>query len=720
MGVIGARLAALKDRSRYGARPLLWVALLVPPLLVGAFGWFDYRVESARAREHVAKTTDALAEHAEKVVETADLTLARVLDHVDALDWATIGSSRDVHEFLVQLKQQLPQMESVFLVSPTGINAASSRAFPLPQIGDSSREYFQRAAAGDRSLFISAPFRGQIAGTLAFTITRPRIKDGHFDGLAGVTVSQKYFEGFYRAVLEYPKRSSAALVRDDGTVLVRFPDAANTPALLPAFSTLMRSVASGQEAGVFTGVSGIDGTPRLAGFRRVQGRPLVVNYSLQRRVYLDVWLLNLALFALCAILLGSVLLFAERLLLRRAARERETLARLVEETVRRQEAEAALHQAQKMEALGQLTGGVAHDFNNLLAAILGSLELLERSVPEGRPARMLATARQAAQRGAQLTAQMLAFSRREEVRPEPLDVNEAIQATIEMLRRTVGATIRIRTELAGSLFPAMADPVQLEVALLNLAANARDAMPGGGDLVITTASVRAGQGEIPGLEPGEYVALAVSDTGEGMEDAVRDRALDPFFTTKGPGKGTGLGLSMVFGFAKLVRGTVTLRSSKGVGTTVTLYLPRATAEPRPETQPSPAPGVARAARRLRILLVDDDPGVRIAARSMLEELGHDVVEADDGPAALAIVGQDRGFELIIVDFAMPGMNGAELIEAVRNFWPEAHFLLLTGYVEEAWTALDMPTLRKPFTLAGLAAGLASALAPELPAAIGEA
>jgi signal transduction histidine kinase/CheY-like chemotaxis protein len=717
MRTIAARAATLSGRFARAARPLLILAGLVPLLLFVSFAWFDYDAEVDRARDHVAQTADALAEHAQKVVETANLVLARVLDHVQGDDWATIGNSRDIHDFLVGLKNELPQLESVFLVSPTGLNAATSRAFPLPPISDVGRDYFLAALRGDRGLYISAPFKGQIAGTYAFTITRPRLVDGTFDGLVGVTVSPAYFETFYKAVLDHPTASAAALMRDDGALLLRFPETADRPARLAPTTSAMRAIASGAESGVFEGTSSVDGHARLAAFKRIDGLPLLVTYSIDRSLYLRTWYINLAFFGFLAALLSLAILLAGRLMLTEAAREHAALQRLVEETQRRQEAEAALQQVQKMEALGRLTGGVAHDFNNLLTAILGSLELLQKHVTDARPSRLIATARQAAQRGAQLTAQMLAFSRKQEVMVRPIDVNATIRGMTELIGRAVGPTVSLRQTLDEALPPAVADPVQLEIALLNLAVNARDAMPRGGDLTIMTEPAVIGADEVPGLAAGAYVRVALSDTGEGMSEEVKARALEPFFTTKGPGKGTGLGLSMVYGFASLIGGTVTLASEPGAGTTITLYLPRATTAAieagRAEEPAAPLAGAEPPVQMARILLVDDDETVRMTTRRLLEELDLQVVEAASGAAALATLAGDRRFDLVVIDFAMPEMNGTQCATAIRAVWPDAPLLFVTGYVENddlrPWIDLGIPTLSKPFTQEVLAAALADAI-----------
>jgi two-component system NtrC family sensor kinase len=705
-------------RIRRHGRPLLLLAVLLPLVLFGGFAWFDYDVELNRARDHAVAITDALAEHTQAVVETADLALDRILDHVQGQEWASFGPARTTHDFLAALTRQLPQLESAFLVTPAGIKIASSRGFPLPGVSEVHHAYFTHALTAHRRPYISAPFQQQTAGIYAFTITRPRLREGRFDGLAGVTISPGYFASFFDTMLENPSMSAVALVRDDGQLLLRYPAARNGgPIRLGPATPLMQAIAAGTPSGVVGGPSSIDGHERLVAFKRLHGWPLIATYSMDRTLYLRHWYFHLAFFAAFAVLLGLALALLERLTLRRAEREHAALVLLFQETSRRQQAEAALQQAQKLEALGRLTGGIAHDFNNLLAAIMGCQELLQKYVSGARAERLLATAQQAAKRGAQLTAQMLAFARRKDIAVQPVDVNAVIRGMDHLLHQAIGSNVAIRYALDDTLGLAVADSGQLEMALLNLAVNARDAMPKGGELrfATTRSKVVAGAGEVPGLATGDYVRISVTDTGQGMTEEVRARAFEPFFTTKEPSKGTGLGLSMAFGFASLVGGTVTLQSAPGRGTSISLYLPAAAAEPETASLPQQdaLPAAHPGATAARVLLVDDDADVRSTTQVMLEGLAEDVVAVDSGKAALEVLRADRRFDLLIIDFAMPGMNGSQLASEIRRTWPDAPLLFVTGYVEndalKPWRELGVPSLNKPFSRADLAAALAGAV-----------
>ena len=381
-------------------------------------------------------------------------------------------------------------------------------------------------------------------------------------------------------------------------------------------------------------------------------------------------------------------------------------------------AQARLHEAQKLETLGQLTGGVAHDFNNLLMAVLGNLALLRKRLPEGpRLLRLLDGAVQGAQRGAALTQRLLAFARRQELRPAAIALDRLVAGMDELLRRSLGPAIRIAVDVPRDLPRIRADANQFEMALLNLAVNARDAMPMGGSLVIEAQEDTAPDVERPAdLPEGRFVRVAVSDTGTGMDPATLQRATELFFTTKGPGKGSGLGLSMVHGLAAQLGGKLVIRSQPGSGTTVELWLPVAPdagegAPPGDAFLPVPAGPM----EPLAILLVDDDPLIQAGTAAMLEDLGHHVTVAGTGLAALEALSTVSGFALMVTDFAMPGMNGLELARRAQALRPGLPVLLASGYAElPEGEAPDLVRLSKPYRQEELAAAIARALRLERP------
>jgi signal transduction histidine kinase len=392
----------------------------------------------------------------------------------------------------------------------------------------------------------------------------------------------------------------------------------------------------------------------------------------------------------------------------RLQRTLETLEQQVEErTAQLRSNEEALRQSQKMEAVGQLTGGIAHDFNNMLTGIIGSLELLRRRLARGRLDdldSLIDLGVTSANRAAGLTHRLLAFSRRQSLDSKPVEINQLVTSMGELLQRSLNESIVLEMQLSGQLWTAEADPNQLESALLNLALNARDAMPDGGRLVVETRNrhldnvFTAAYGT---LTPGDYVELNVSDTGCGMPENVISRAFDPFFTTKPIGQGTGLGLSMIYGFARQSRGHVIIHSEVGKGTTVSLFLPRFVGEVTADSPQDPALLPFANAGEC-VLIVEDDPAVRVLVSQVLSELGYAFVEAGDADSALPIIESSQRIDLMISDVGLPGMNGRQLAEIGRQIRPDLRVLFITGYAEHAAVRggfLDpgMQLITKPFT-----------------------
>lgn len=391
--------------------------------------------------------------------------------------------------------------------------------------------------------------------------------------------------------------------------------------------------------------------------------------------------------------------------------------RLQAEIAQREAAESRLHQAQKMEAVGQLTGGIAHDFNNLLTAVLGNIELIEQDSEKNgdRIRRLAGAARHAAERGATLTTRLLAFSRRQALRPQYIDVNQLVYATSDLLRSTLGERITIETVLPSGLWPVFVDPSQLENAVINLALNARDAMPDGGKLTIRTGNAHLGEeykAAHPEVDVGEYVLLEVTDTGVGMSAEVMERAFEPFFTTKPIGEGTGLGLSQVYGFVGQSKGHITLESEPGTGTSAKIYLPRLVgvkeaaggalfATDSPPTQAT-------------ILVVEDDGDVREYIVAALTQLGHSVLEAGEASTALSLIDRHPEVEILLSDVGLPGLNGRQLADEARRRHAGIKVLLISGYAKDAIVHdgvldPDVELLPKPFTMNSLTRKVAQVL-----------
>ena len=387
--------------------------------------------------------------------------------------------------------------------------------------------------------------------------------------------------------------------------------------------------------------------------------------------------------------------------------------RVEERTGELRRSEELLRQSQKMEAVGQLTGGLAHDFNNLLTGIIGALELLSTRVSQGRikdVERYVTVAQGAARRAAALTHRLLAFSRRQTLDPKSTDANRLIGGMEELIRRTVGPAVELEVVGAGGLWPTLVDPNQLENALLNLAINARDAMPGGGRLTIETANawLDARAARERDMQPGQYVAIAVSDTGTGMPPEVVARAFDPFFTTKPLGEGTGLGLSMIYGFARQSGGQVRIYTEEGRGTTMRLYLPRHQGPAEEAAAAAALADAPRAGAGQTVLVVDDEPSVRVLVTEVLEELGYAAIEAADAISGLAVLRSDARVDLLVTDVGLPGgMNGRQMADAAREARPDLKVLFITGYAENAAVGNGhlgpgMHVMTKPFAMEALA------------------
>ncbi|WP_333678891.1 CHASE3 domain-containing protein [Dyella sp.] len=421
------------------------------------------------------------------------------------------------------------------------------------------------------------------------------------------------------------------------------------------------------------------------------------------------------LLTLLTCLLGCIVVWKAR---RYAWDMRDKNRVLREEIVQREAAERQWRQSQKMEALGQLTGGVAHDFNNMLAIIVGNLEMLLRRLPESeaRCRTFASNALTGAQRAAELTKRLLAFSRQQSLQPKPVDVNQCVQDVSVMLHRSLGENMQIETVQGGGLWRAYVDRPQLESALLNLAVNARDAMKGVGKLTIETANVfldRSYADAHNDVTPGQYVLVALTDTGSGMSADVLSRAFDPFFTTKEVGQGTGLGLSQVHGFIKQSQGHIKIYSELGVGTTVKLYLPRDTASKEEQARPSAAPDAPLQPPR-KVLVVEDDADVREFVVTVLQDLGYQAISAANAESARSALAKDGHIDAMLTDVVMPGINGKQLVDDIRDMRPDMAVLFMTGYsrnaiVHNGVLDPDVRLITKPFTVDELSRELRAAI-----------
>jgi signal transduction histidine kinase len=510
-----------------------------------------------------------------------------------------------------------------------------------------------------------------------FGVSRRRTQNGEFAGAVVVFVVPKVFTEFYQRLAQSQPGIIFALSRRDGAILARYPSPPNNAGRFPPTSGFMLTVTEKPEGGFITSNNSIDGTQRRVGFRPLGYSDLYVSDGRNTNLIISEWLNAISMHLIFGIP-ATIILFALVLLAIRRTQE------FYAEAERRELAEQSLRQAQKMEAVGQLTGGVAHDFNNLLTIIIGNLGIAKRGVVEARAERALDNALTGAQRAAQLTQRLLAFSRRQPLNPQAVDANKLIHSMSDLLTRSLGETVRLETIGGAGVWYLEVDVSEMETTLLNLALNARDAMPEGGKLTIETSNAYLDEQYCRHHEdvtPGQYVLIAVTDNGTGMSRETIEKAFEPFYTTKETGKGTGLGLSQVYGFMKQSGGHVKIYSEVGEGTTINLYLPR---HDSAETiAPIEEPSGSDRGNGETILIVEDDDGVRQYASEILRDLNYQILEARDAASALRLLDADKPFDLLLTDVVLPGKNGRELATEVEKRRPGVRIIFMTGYSRNA-------------------------------------
>ncbi len=692
-------------------RGLIALSLFVPAVGISILAWQDHEAVIKNAERHVDQTVGILQEHALKVFETNELLLDRVVMRLDELPSDNIGRSQALSSVLARILPNRDQIGAASVLDANGIvRAVAGPAHDAVGSDLSGRDYFRAMRDTATDTFISNEDDSQVAEARAFGITRRlSTAPGRFDGVIHVDIPAATFERFFQN-LEPHWRHRIVLVRADGEVLASDPPPPQEVERFPANALLMRAINSGFQLQEWRR-SPVDGTEHFFAWRQLGSYPVYVAYAIDKDVALQPWYEHLRLYGVIAAGVALSLFLVSLLALRHAQRELTLAQEVAAEAQRRAEAEASLLQARKMEAVGQLTGGVAHDFNSLLTTILGNVERAQQVADQPKQMHCLRQIERAANHGARLVHHLLAFARRQHLDPQPTDLNHIVRQLVSLLENTIGPRIHIDTELTRDLWPAMGDPSQIETAILNLALNARDAMPSGGRLTIGTVNLGAeDDGHPPELAPGDYVSVFVRDTGSGMSEAVQARAFEPFFTTKAFGKGSGLGLSQVYGMARQSGGTVTIASRPGAGTCVRVFFPRA-----PQSLPvgridEGSDAAPAAPSGTTILVVDDDEQVRGFVADSLEEHGYRVFDAPCAEAALDILGT-RPIDAAVIDLAMPGMDGPELARRARLHRRDLPIVFVTAHIDPDLAAAvrDQPLLLKPFRIAALTRELAAIL-----------
>jgi signal transduction histidine kinase/CheY-like chemotaxis protein len=693
------------------------LAVILPLLAVGLSAINAHDRHFGEARRRLSDVVGVMHEHAVKVLETHDLLAMQVNALLgDLPDDAVREREQVFHGHLASLADRLAQVQDIWVLNADGRPLATARVHPAPRDVDlSDRRYFRVHREGllpaDQS-FVSEVLRGRIVDSRFFQLSKRRTglldaSEAPFRGVTAISIEPRYFEEFYATLAQGGAFTSAALVREGGDVLARQPPTVvdRQADRLDTDGAFLAALRADQERGTYETTTDGGGGARLAAYRRIDGRPIYIAADIESETILAAWRADVAKQAAFAVPAALALLLLSLAALRIAEREQRLYRDLRAEGARRADAENQLRHAQKMEAIGRLTGGIAHDFNNLLTVVIGNLDRIRKAEVDDRVRRAAENARAGAMRAATLTQRLLAFSRRQPLQPEAVDANRLLAGMWDLLDRTIGESITIRVEPGESLWPTLADHHQLENAILNLCVNARDAMPEGGALTLSTrneADLRMIEGVDEPVQPGDYVAIAVTDTGSGMTPDIAARAFDPFFTTKPMGQGTGLGLSQVYGFVRQSGGHASIRSTQGRGTTITLYLPRLAegVVPAGREDASQRPRMKRVSG-VTVLLAEDDLLVRRYASEILQEAGHRVLAAGDALGALDLLERHPDVGLMFSDLVMgAGMDGLALAAEARRRRPDLKIILTTGHGREAtgereWPA-DVGFLPKPY------------------------
>jgi two-component system, NtrC family, sensor kinase len=581
-----------------------------------------------------------------------------------------------------------PETKSFWIFDRKGHALVNSLGYPAPAIDFSDRDYFKIHVERDVGTFIGAVLgpRAPYGGAPFFGISRRRVSsNGSFAGVIQASVLPEYFEGFYAKIGKAPG-SYFSLIRDDGLILARYP-AVSPDTRLPSQGPVINAFRTNPAEGVLTVVSLVDSVERRISYLKLPDLPVYVIAGLEMAAIRNEWIFQMSRHLIFGVPATGALIVVVALALRRTKR-------LYEEAKRRQAAEIALKQSQRLEALGQLTGGVAHDFNNLLMVVGGAARKLKRTTKDVKELQSLRMIETAVEKGEVLTRKLLAFSRGQSLLPEVIDLSGCVRKLRSVLEQSVRGDIEISINTPSTTIAVKVDPDELEIALLNLSLNARDAMPDGGriEITINTASQLTEDG------PRKMAVIDFADTGSGIPENIRERIFEPFFTTKTVDKGTGLGLSQVYGFVKQSNGTISVSSEVGSGTTFRLFLPLCMETPRPATRKN-LDGPVDVIRQATVLLVEDHPDVSIVATDHLEQLGCKVVQANSAAVAIDALNSKSDFDLVLSDIVMPGMSGLELGRLIREHHPAIPVILASGYSDKAALATQegFTLIRKPYS-----------------------
>jgi PAS domain S-box-containing protein len=808
----------VQRKSRTYFRTLLLAAILGPVVLFAAMAWWSWDQEKRDTAAINSQKVELLKEDVRRLLESDAIILGHVAEHIEGSSWPEIAARQsELSTEFGELIRGVADISSVFIADSLGNVQVSSLVSPMPanngaapsETNVAAHTYF-RAARGGEELVVDGPFISRVTNQPVFDVVK-RLSggDGSFRGIAALSISPSRLTRSWRRVVT--SGDSISLVREDGTVLARYPAAIEAGTRPAQFSQAAMQIMRSADGGEFVGDrSPIDGVLRNLGFRRIPGYPLYIVSAVDRGNILRDWLPSVAAFGLITSLATIALNLATMAVIRHTRSEEDALQRaeaseanyrhlyartpvpmhacdgdgiltavsdrwlallgyerdevigrhiaslfaadaetvaagawrhaidgataggiecrlvhktgevldvvmsaqidrdalgavqrvlaFVTDVTAQRRTEAALRQAQRLEVVGQLTGGIAHDFNNLLMVIAGNNELLQGDVCKERRIRALGAIDRATQRGARLTRQLLAFSRQQALSPGVIDLSERLEQLREMFVGSFHGDIAVTIDVPTTTWPIEVDAGELELALLNIAVNARDAMPNGGKFRVSAQNVTLTSDHAPSGPVGDFVRLTLADTGEGIAPENVAKVFEPFFTTKPIGKGTGLGLSQVFGFTKQSGGTTTVESTLAKGTSIILYLPRSWSLAATQDGSSVK---ATCGGGETVLVVEDDPEVAEVAQAMLRQLGYQTLLAADANAALKALSDAPAIDLVFSDIMMPGgIAGVELARTVRQRYPHLGILLTTGCIGDVQASADadIPLIPKPYQL----------------------
>ncbi|MGG1949358.1 ATP-binding protein [Trinickia sp. NRRL B-1857] len=688
---------------------LLAAAIILPAVYAAVVVYSNFRAHVASATDATVRTVRIAEEHALKVFDLNETLDARVDDLVRGLDNDAIrGREAEIHNKLQSIGGGYPQVASVSIFGPEGLLLANSRYYPAPHASIAARDDFVGIRGGHILEHVSKVMIWHAgSGEAVFnTGIARRGANGAFAGLVSVALRRSYFQSFYRDLLGNEQGAmTVMLTRTDGAVLASYPPRSEQAVVSPRFAA---ELAAGGRSGVLRLPSPAGAQAahqgQIVAYRQVGSYPVYVSCAYSESAIWSAWYRRALLFAASVLTPSIVLWFVLAFSLKRLAAEKQAWERWQAEASMRRSIESAYRQSRKMEALGNLVGTVAHDFNNLLTIIATNVQIARRRGVSSID-RELGAIERALKSGQSLTRQLLGVARKQPLRSETIDLSRWMSASRELLRTSLGANAALVIDIGREVWPIEVDSAELELALINVAVNARDAMPNGGRFTVRATNVR--------LEPeggfaltGEFVQISLEDTGAGMPADVLAHAFEPLFTTKPKGMGTGLGLPQVFAFCDRSGGLATIDSAPGSGTTVRLYLPRAHDLPAAVAPHQQQPAEASPSGGLHVLLVEDNDEVAAGTEALLRMMGHRVTCAFNADAALKLIEEALAqptdpFDVLISDIHMPGTaNGIDLAEAAQALADPLPVILITGYAQELERArnVNVRVLSKPFDI----------------------